>query len=326
MTTCFRYNLTREENFSQKISGDIADLWETRNEGNVTGSAGKSLYWVSLTSEKHTKAIVVVNGRVESVWKYQELFYDLFQNGYDVYAFDHRGQGLSERTIDDEHIGHVHSFSDYVDDMAIMVDAFDLGKYQKRFLLAHSMGGAVITRYLQTKPVRAFQAFAASAPMYGVNMAWHLKPFGLFFTRVLAMTHKEPDYATKNKHYFPKPFENNPLSQCEVRYRWFRQLYETMPQLKLGGPSAHWAWQSLTAAKQCIKDARRLEVPYLLLQASDDSIVSNDAQNRFFAKHKAVSSKSRMEIIPGAKHEIFFEKDEYRQPALSKILGFFDKF
>lgn len=55
-------------------------------------------------------------------------------------------------------------------DLKALVEHFDLGHYQERFLLAHSMGGAIATRYIQTTPAHPFSALALSAPMFGVNM------------------------------------------------------------------------------------------------------------------------------------------------------------
>lgn len=51
-------------------------------------------------------AILLVSGRMESYIKYQELAYELFQQGYSVYLYDHRGQGFSGRMLSDPHKGY----------------------------------------------------------------------------------------------------------------------------------------------------------------------------------------------------------------------------
>ncbi len=66
---------------------------------------------------KPKATVVVVNGRTESYLKYQELAYELTQQGYQVLMFDHRGQGLSTRLTDNPHKGHIEDFQQYVDDM-----------------------------------------------------------------------------------------------------------------------------------------------------------------------------------------------------------------
>lgn len=315
---------TQESNFEQAINHQIAELWQQRNSGYIKSSDKKSLYWCSLTSASHTKAIVVVNGRIESVWKYQELFYDLFHQGYDIYSFDHRGQGLSERLIDDKQMGYVDEFDDYLMDLATMVDHFQLGHYQKRYLLAHSMGGAIATRYLETTPQHNFDAIALSAPMFGINVAWYLRPIAMGLSQLLTEVSATPSYAPGHKAYYAKPFEESLLTQSAIRYRWFRDLYEQKPELKLGGPSTRWVWQGLMAAKQCIQQTRQIHIPLLLLQAGNDQIVSNTAQEVFFTKLNKTNHCSQFMSIADSKHELLFEQDQYRNQTLDAVFNFFD--
>lgn len=316
---------TQESHFEQVINAQAAELWQNRQEGFIKSHDKTRLFWAALTSENHDKAIVVVNGRIECCWKYQELFYDLFQQGYDVYSFDHRGQGLSDRLIEPEQMGHVSEFDDYIHDMHAVLESFPLARYQKRYLLAHSMGGTIATRYVQHYPTHGFSALSLSAPMYGINMPSHLRPIALPLAVVLTNISSQPTYAPGHQAYFPKPFENNPLSQSEVRYRWFRALYEAKPQLKIGGPSTRWVWQGILAAKQCILHTRQINLPLLVLQASEDTIVSNPAQIKFIKKLANSNTQCGFKIIHGAKHEILFERDEYRNQALDAILYFFSQ-
>lgn len=92
--------------------------------------------------------IVVCPGRIESYVKYAELAYDLVHMGFDVLIIDHRGQGLSGRMLPDTHRGHVDRFSDYVDDFAAFWQQdVQPGPWRKRYILAHSMGGAISTLF-----------------------------------------------------------------------------------------------------------------------------------------------------------------------------------
>ncbi|MBY8057020.1 alpha/beta fold hydrolase [Vibrio fluvialis] len=314
---------TQESNFEQAIQHEIADFWHTRAEGFYRSFDKTKLYWCSLTKPEHSKAIVVVNGRIESAWKYQELFYDLFRQGYDIYSYDHRGQGLSDRLIDEREMGYVGDFHDYVQDLSGLLELWDLRRYQQRFLLGHSMGGAIATRYVQTHPHHDFAAMALSAPMFGVNMPWQLRPVALSLSQMLTALYSKPTYAPGYSAYLPKPFEINALSQSEVRYRWFRELYETRPELKLGGPSTRWVWQGLMAAKQCIQLTRQVRLPTLVLQAEADTIVSNEAQTRFVTKLARTNPHSAIEVILGSRHELLFEQDQYRNQALDALLNHF---
>ncbi len=82
-----------------------------------------------------------------------EVAYDLFHCGFDVMIIDHRGQGRSGRLLSDTHRGHVVNFSDYVDDLAALWQQQVVpGHWRKRFILAHSMGGAIATLFSATLP------------------------------------------------------------------------------------------------------------------------------------------------------------------------------
>ncbi len=87
------FHFSQESQFCDTMAGPAAELWQHRLEGMFQGVDQLNVGWVSLTGFNHDKAIIVVNGRIESYWKYQELFYDLVQQGYDVFALDHRGRG-----------------------------------------------------------------------------------------------------------------------------------------------------------------------------------------------------------------------------------------
>lgn len=314
---------TQESHLEQALNFEIAQVWCNRHEKAYRSFDKKHIYWCSLKHPEHQKAVVIVNGRIESAWKYQELCYDFFSQGFDVYTYDHRGQGRSERLTDDQHIGYVHEFQDYVTDLQGLVTQFDLRRYQQRFLLAHSMGGAVATRYIQTTPDHPFHAVALSAPMFGVNMPWYLRPIALFITQLMTAFSPQPSYAPGYGPYHPKPFQLNRLTHSELRYRLFRELYEAHPELQIGGPSYRWVWQSLLATKQCLLLTRQIKIPLLILQAEEEAIVCNQAQRKLFNKLIRTQKSAELQMIAGARHELFFEQDAYRNQALAHILHFF---
>jgi len=109
--------LGRERGFSAFATGPLLDFWRRREECEFTGVGNLKIRYVRFTSPQHRRVILVVPGRIESYIKYPELAYDLFMCGYDVVILDHRGQGRSERLLEDSHRGHVVEFGDYVDDL-----------------------------------------------------------------------------------------------------------------------------------------------------------------------------------------------------------------
>lgn len=312
---------TSEHHFDQTMATDIEQFWKTMETGTVRTRDKKKLHWCKFVDRSYSKSILVLNGRIESIEKYRELFYELYKQGYNVYSYDHRGQGLSSRLTDDPQIGYVDWFDDYADDVQCMVRHFGFDDQSNVALLAHSMGSAVALRYLQSHH-SCFNALILASPMLGFNMPWHLRPFAILHTQILSGFSAIPRYVKGYGQYTDKPFTNNPLSHCETRYRWYRQLYQQHPELQLGGPSYRWVWQSLMAVKQCYLMTRQIQLPVLILQAGKDEIVSNAAQHRFFRKLQRTNAQVTLTTIDGAHHELFFEIDAYRDQALRTTLHF----
>ncbi|WP_117236422.1 alpha/beta fold hydrolase [Vibrio maerlii] len=316
---------TQESNFEQAIHSTIAQFWQQREHGHTKTKDKVSLHWVKWHNPDHNKNLLVVNGRIECAEKYQELFYDLYQQGFNIYSYDHRGQGISDRLTDNKDIGHVGEFEDYLQDVRHLVKLFGLSSETDNYILAHSMGGCIATRYVQTTPNHPFKALSVSAPMYGVNLSPLMKPVAMMIAQLLTAFHAKPAYAPGHKPYYRKPFEGNYLSSCEIRYCWFRDLYEQKPEIRIGGPSTRWVWQGLMAAKQCIQQTRQVKIPLLLMQAEADEIVSNQAQNQFINKLMKTNSASRLEVLTGSRHELLFERDTIRNLTLDATIKFFNQ-
>ncbi|NIF24526.1 MULTISPECIES: lysophospholipase L2 [Pantoea] len=320
--------LTRERAFSAFATGPLLDFWRTREEREFTGVGNLTLRYVRFTAPKHKRVILIVPGRIESYVKYPELAYDLFHCGYDVVILDHRGQGRSDRLLEDPHRGHVMEFSHYVDDLeTLYLQEIVTGHYQQRYALAHSMGGAILTLFLARQP-QAFHAAALIAPMFGIAL-----PLPTFLaTRILDWAEKRPAmrdaYAMGTGRWRANPFGENHLTHSVERYRRNVRFYSDDPALRVGGPTYHWVREGVHAGKSIISQAEQITTPMLLLQSSEDEVVDNRAQDLFCdlmreAGHPCEGGKPR--VIKGAYHEILFEKDAMRAEALHAVTDFFQR-
>ncbi len=285
--------------------------------GSLTTSPGVDIAWLALAHPSPKGSIVFSNGRIEAFLKYLELYQAFYDAGYSVFALDHRGQGLSSRLTPNRHMGHVAHFADYLSDFHAFMEQVVLPRATgPLFLSGHSMGGAIGTLYLQGHP-GLFRAACFSAPMYGICL-----PMNKVFIRWLA--HKLdasakglPNYILGGKDYTPAPFAKNDLTKSEARYQAYRELYEQNPQLQLGSPTNRWLLEALDACDESVLAARETKIPLLVLQASEDTIVDNKAQNR------AVGGLCELLAIEGARHEIFMELDPARDKAINALLSFF---
>ena len=154
-----------EANFTQAFQRDVVPFYEAGHPGSVRGENGLRIAYRSFIHPKARGAIVVANGYSENLHKYAEVAFDLYALGYSVFLFDHRGQGYSDHLLKDSHKAHTDEFENYVKDLQTFLQQVVKPQAQPpRFLLAHSMGGAIATRFLE-EHTDGFQKVVLIAPM-----------------------------------------------------------------------------------------------------------------------------------------------------------------
>lgn len=316
-------NHSRE--FSSEQSLDNPELmlfWSKVEQGTLKSTDGLDLAYARIKHPDNRRAIVISSGRVESYLKYQELMFDCYQQGFSVYAIDHRGQGLSSRLTLNSHQGHVERFNDYVIDFACFIkNVIQKELHNELFLVGHSMGGAIGTHYIAQFP-KTFKAAVFSAPMYGIKLPLPTGAIRLLAKKISKVSKLKgndkvsANYVVGGKDYQAISFKKNLLTHSKLRYQSYRNLYEAEPQCQLGSPTNHWLYEAIDAAKLSIGLAKNSQTPILILQAGKDSIVCNNAQN------VALGPNSSIIRLEQAFHEMFIEIDSIRNTALNHLFDF----
>lgn len=308
-------------------------LWAQRAQGRLQAADGVSLAYAHLApDERRARAVVVSPGRTEFLDKYIELVFDLNQQGYACYLLDHRGQGGSDRLLADPHKGHVGRFDDYVDDLALFLREVVAPREEVApVLLGHSMGGAIVARYLQRYPGRA-AAGVLCAPMCEIDTgapAWLVRPLVAMIEALASGLGGEPGYVPGGKGYRPIPFREggrlNALTTSERRFDYFCRQYEAQPGWQLGSPTRQWLLEAFDAMRALHRDAAALREPLALLVADDDRIV----RPRGAVALAQALERARGEPLPrlqlaGTGHELLMESDCHRLPALHFALDFIE--
>lgn len=100
-------------------------------------------------SEKVTGSLVIFHGMTEHHERYEPFIYFMNQNGFDVYAFDHRGHGIDKKIED------LGFFAEENGAELVISDATEVLKYvsennrsDKLVLFAHSMGSIIARNVL----------------------------------------------------------------------------------------------------------------------------------------------------------------------------------
>ena len=333
---------SNETGLTLRLSTDIEAFWQKGVFSSFSGIDQIRINYALFMHHQIQESIVLVTGRTESYLKYQELAFDLYQQGFNVFIIDHRGQGLSQRLLKDNQKGYVKNFDDYAHDLKHFIDEVVAKTTLKNstddiltkpHLLAHSMGGAVAVRLMQLYPALVKSAVLTS-PMIAVNNGnipnWLGKAIIYLGDKLNAWFSEEANYFMGQTGYNNPPFAENELCQSEVRYQSFVDIYNKNSEIQLGGVTTHWLKEAIIADKNIFANLHKLTVPILVMQSGSDTIVSNEAQNIFCQQlhqhNPACCPQDKPFTINDAFHELMFEKDQYRSPALKKALGWFREY
>lgn len=311
-----------------QIKRETNSVWQQAKRLCFLGIAEANIAYLELLHSAKHHTIVISPGRCESYEKYQEIAIELFHMGYNVFIIDHRGQGVSSRLLSNPHKGYVVEFDDYAKDLVTFISKEVSSKIsQPPFLLAHSMGAAIAVRALQLSP-NIVQSAVLCSPMIHINSNGTPITLAKLLIGVRTLLDKllgrESGYFINQGDYKAKPYSENELTHSIERYKTFIDLYQSTPNIQLGGVTNHWLSEAIKANKNIFDNLNQLRAPLMLLQAGLDSIVDNNAQNRFCTEAARFCPISGPIVFVKAKHELLFEIDEIRSEVINQIQGFFE--
>jgi len=265
--------------------------------------------------------VILAHGRTEFTEKYFEVICELLARGYVVFTFDWRGQGLATRELEEWQRGHIDDFDDFLGDLdCIFADEFFAACPSPRYVLAHSMGGNIMMRYLHDHPEIADRA-VLSAPMLRFGSGIQVQALRLFASAASAIGrgNAEP-FVSKPQPPAEQTFEKNPVTSDPERYERTRATVIAHPPLGVAGLS----WQWLKAASASIEEIWRddfmgeLKTPVLLLAAGREKLVDPKGCRDYAARAEVCEAVT----IEGALHEIMMERDPFRR----QFWALFDEF
>lgn len=261
-------------------------------------------------------SIVIFPGRTEFIEKYLETVEDLTERGFTVLVMDPRGQGLSQRLTVDPLKSYVGNFQDYADDLAGVISQFAPLLPKPHILMGHSMGGCVALQAVISGVMRP-SAVVCSAPMLGLYDV--STPIMIGFIKLFAalgMAKKNLPFQ-RGRSGIPVPFESNKLTSDPARYEDWAAYFNNVERVRLGPPTYGWVVQALRSMSFVNKNADKLKIPALIVAAGADPIVEPSSNEEFAEKSGATFA-----VVPGALHELFLERDEYRDQFFSALDSF----
>ncbi len=264
--------------------------------------------------------VLLLPGRTEYIEKYAHVAGEFGKRGLAMLTIDWRGQGLSDRLVDDVRLGHVERFSDYQHDLAAaLLLAHELDLPRPWHLLGHSMGGAIGLRAVMDG--LEVQSCAFTGPMWGISMSPLVRPFGWGLSHLAPLVgqglHLVP--STRIDSYVEiAPFQDNMLTSDPEMFALMKAQLAAHPELALGGPSLTWLREAL---RECRALAARPspDLPCLTFIGEGEQIIDRPAVLERMRRWP----RGVIEITEGARHEVLMETPAIRAHVLDWIAELF---
>lgn len=265
--------------------------------------------------------VLLLPGRSEYAEKYGRAAAHLARRGYDTLALDFRGQGLADRLLPDRRVGHVGDFAEYQLDVRALVALADgWGLPGPRFLLCHSMGGTIALRALIEG--LAVSACAFTAPMWGIRIAPSLRPLAIALAGMSRLARREAQFVPTTgpgTYVLDFPFRNNMLTTDPEMWDWMASHLLACPELALGGPSLGWLHAALTECRR-LAPLPSPDLPTLCALGTAERIIEAAPIRRRMAHWPT----GRLDLYPGAEHEVLMETPTHRNRFLDSVCDLFD--
>jgi len=275
----------------------------------------------SADNADHKGTVCLLHGRIEFIEKYYEVVSELLSRGFSVATLDWRGQGGSDRLMDDPLRGHVENFDEYLGDLKTFMEEIVLPECKGPFYaLAHSMGGHILLRSLADH--NWFERSVAISPMVGIALPKYSEGFVEVLVDSLSTIGLKKQYVPSKSYIalVDKVFAGNLLTSDRDRFKRTKNFLLANPGLEVGPPTNGWLSAALTSVDKLEKEDYPLQRKrsVLIISAGLDQIVSNRAIDRFT---KRIAGASQI-TIEGARHEILMEKDAIREQFWSAFDAF----
>ena len=311
-----------EENYDGEMQERVLPYLEKRRQtGHFERVKGENIYYEHYRADEPKGVIVISHGFTESVRKYYESIYYMLQAGYSVWGADHRGHGNSLRHNENPYVVHVLKFEDYVLDLKYLVQERVLRSAGSMpvYLYCHSMGGCVGAWLIEDEPA-LFRKAVLSSPMLGLTFGKIPTPIVYLGAQIKSRGGKKAEPLQPIDSFPEADFETS-CDSSECRYHFYNRMRQADQGLQVTSASMGWGMEAVKACSRVTsrKQTARIQIPVLLFQAGNDTVVDNSAQNLFDSRVKSCT----LQPVPGMKHELYMTDSDVLIPYWEKIFSFF---
>ncbi len=249
----------------------------------------------------HAKAnCLIIHGYGEHIQRYHHVAAAFNKIGLNVYGFDLRGHGKSEGSQ-----GYIDGFEDYISDTMTMITSLQNQDVQIDFILAHSMGGLILSSLLINNSINP-KAVIFSSPMLmpdeGVPKI--LISLSSLLSKILPTLRTIKVDATKI------------ATDQETVIK-----YQKDPLILHKGLPARTGKSFLDQMEWARSQLSKISLPFLVITGTADEVV-NPAGAKYLYDHASSKDKEYL-AFEGMYHELMNETN--RDEVLKKITNWLEK-
>lgn len=248
--------------------------------------------------ENPRAVIALVHGLGEFCLRYDWAAKKFVDHGYAVVSRDLPGHGPNAHPR-----GHIDKFDEFLDALDDILDRAQTRYPGKPVILfGHSMGGLIIVRYTQTRPLPEYvKAVVLSSPSLQTSIPVSLTT--VKFTRMLARVW--PTFQQSSR------IAPEAVSRSEEVRDFYRSNKDILHKM-----SIKFLLEFLDAMDASTVASTQTQVPVLTMQAGQDKLVSIEATTRF---HETLNAPDKtFKLYPPCHHELLNEPE--REEILSDIV------
>ena len=260
----------------------------TPETGYARGAGRSRLFYRWHPAAEPKGTLVITHGFGEHSGRYLHLLAWLNQHGWSALAYDYRGHGRA-----DGRRAYVDRYDDYLDDLGVALDlARERSPGSPLFLIGHSQGGLITATYAARRRPDVL-GMALSGPAMGLSLpvpGWKDalgRAMSRWWPSLTIPTGLDPGLVSRDPDVVAA-YRGDPLVLTKATARWYVEF--------------------ITAQAAILELAPSCTLPTLLMQGTDDGLVSVEASRRFFDRLGAADKT--WQPYGGWYHEIFNEPDK----------------
>ena len=317
-----KVEVIKEDEYLQRIIEVEETLSAHAKEGTFKSFDGLNIFYRNYLVENPVGSIVIVHGFTEYCKKYTELVWYFTNRGYNVFTYDHRGHGFSERQVEGYELAHVNSFEEYVKDLESFVETVvirDAGE-ENINIFSHSMGGSVTTLYLMRCGNRISRALLSSPMVYPFTSDCPIPVLKLMLKQQARQNGWDARFKYASDFNPDHPFDKS-HDTSYPRFRHNLDVRISDIRFQTSASTNRWMYEAVSVGKKMLRarDLKKIAAKVLVISSAGDTVVRPKPQ-------KALAKKLGCKIITveGAKHSAFICASEKLEQYLQTVFAFFE--